>query len=226
VRCVLLPCAAAAAALLSACQTPEAALKQRTDAIPEAQRAYIVGTLAVSCRPNKEACIQSFNAITAYYRSAGGGSVDGRLSFVWGNVFGGDTVADYIRADRGDKGSHFCVALPAGSYQFYAYDFYNYAGGGSGYRFKKDNYFDLPFTLAPGEVAYVGTIKLTTGVGKNIFGMKLTAPGVMLLSSSPSEGMAAALKKCPEAVRGKQVRDASLRATEALKPWVLADPQP
>jgi hypothetical protein len=80
--------------------------------------------------------------------------------------------------------------------------------------------------LAPGEVAYVGTLKLTTSAGKNIFGMKLSAPGVLLLSSSPGEGMAAALKKCPEAVRGKQVRDASLRATEALKPWVLADPQP
>ncbi|MGB9107871.1 MAG: hypothetical protein WCC39_04195, partial [Telluria sp.] len=136
-RSANLSCAAAALVFLSACQTPEAALKQRTDAIPEAQRAYMIGTLAVSCRPNKEACIQSFNSITAYYRSVDGGSVDGRLSFVWGSMFGTDTVPDYIRADRGDKGSHFCVALPAGRYQFYAYDFYNYAGGGSGYRFSK-----------------------------------------------------------------------------------------
>lgn len=218
--------AALAPLLLSACTTPEAALRQRTDAIPEAQRAYIVGTLAVTCRPIKDICNPAFNAITAHYRSVDGGNVDGRLGWVWGSLFGDDTVADYTRQDRADKGSHFCIALPAGSYQFYAYDFINFAGGGTGYRMSKDRFFNLPFTLAPGEVAYLGTIKLTTGVGENIFGMKLTAPGLMLLSSSPKEGIPAALKKCPDAVRGRKVRDASLRATEALRPMVLPDPQP
>jgi hypothetical protein len=226
VRIPLLPLATAVPLLLAGCQTPEASLKQRADAIPEAQRAYIVGTLAVACRPSKDNCIQAFNAITAYYRSTDGGNLDGRLSFVSGSMFGNDTVPDTIRAERRDKLSHFCIALPPGAYQVYAYDFYNYAGGGSGYRLSKDKYFDLPFTLAPGEVAYLGTLKLTTEVGQNIFGMKLAAPGVLLLSSSPETGIPAALQKCPESVRGRTVRDASLRAGDALKPVVMADPQP
>lgn len=224
-RHLLLPLAAVPF-LVAGCQTPEAALKQRTDAIPESQRAYIIGTLAVGCRPGKDACIQAFNAITAYYRNTDGANLDGRLSFVSGSMFSDDTRPDIIRADRGDKASHFCIALPAGAYQFYAYDFYNYAGGGSGYRLARDKYFDLPFTLAPGEVAYVGTLKLTTEVGQNIFGMKLAAPGVLLLSSSPDTGIPAALQKCPESVRGREVRDASLHASEAMKPVVLADPRP
>lgn len=225
-RIALVPLALAVPVLLAGCQTPEASLRQRTDAIPEAQRAYIVGTLAVGCRPGKDNCFQAFNAITAYYRSTDGGKVDGRLSFVSGSMFGTDTVPDIVRADRGDKASHFCIALPPGAYQFYAYDFYNYAGGGSGYRLAKDKYFDLPFALAPGEVAYLGTLKLTTEVGKNIFGMKLAAPGVLLLSSSPETGVQAALQKCPPSVRGRKVRDASLHASEAMQPVVLADPQP
>jgi hypothetical protein len=227
VRYPLFPLAGAAAALLlGACTTPEAALKQRTEAIPDTQRAYIIGTLAVTCRPVKDICNPAYNAITAHYRSVDGAGVDGRLTYTWGSMFGGDTVADYTRQDRADKGSHFCIALPAGSYQFYAYDFIHFAGGGTGYRMSKDRWFNLPFTLAPGEVAYLGTIKLTSGVGENIFGWKMTAPGTMLLSSSPKEGIPAALKKCPESVRTRQVRDASLRATEALRPYVMADPQP
>lgn len=226
-RVFMFPCAAAAALLLlGACTTPETALKQRTDAIPEGQRAYVIGTLAVTCRPVKDICNPAFNATTAYYRSTDGGNVDGRLGWTWGSMFGGDTVADYTRQDRADKGSHFCLALPAGSYQFYAYDFIHFAGGGTGYRFRKENYFNLPFSVAPGEVAYLGTIKLTTGVGENIFGWKMTAPGLMMVSSAPARGIPAALAKCPEAVRGRKVRDASLRASEALKPWVVADPQP
>lgn len=222
----LIPLAALFPLLVCGCQTPEAALRQRTDAIPEAQRAYIIGTLAVTCRPVKDICNPAFNATTAHYRSADGGNVDGRLVWTWGSMFGDDTVADYVRQDRADKGSHFCIALPPGRYQFYAYDFIHFAGGGTGYRFLKDKYFDLPFTLAPGEVAYLGTLKLTTGVGENIFGWKMTAPGVLLLSSAPEAGIPAALKRCPEGVRGRKVRDASLRATEALRPWVFADPQP
>jgi hypothetical protein len=171
VRHPLLPLAAAVPLLLAGCQTPEASLRQRTDAIPESRRAYIVGTLTVNCRPGKDNCTQAFNAITAYYRSTDGGNVDGRLGFVSGSMFGTDTVPDTIRADRGEKSSHFCIALPAGAYQFYAYDFINHAGGGSGYRLSKDKHFNLPFTLAPGEVAYLGTLRLTTEVGRNIFGM-------------------------------------------------------
>jgi hypothetical protein len=121
---------------------------------------------------------------------------------------------------------YFCLALPPGVYSIYGYDFINFAGGGTGYRFPKKNEFDLPFTLAPGEVVYLGTIKMTTGTGNNIFGMTLNAPGIMMLSSQHQQGIDAALKKCPENVRRRPVRDASLRVTDAATPFVVAEANP
>jgi hypothetical protein len=194
--------------------------------VPEASRAYIVGTLAIECEPRKAGCIQLFNDMSVSYRSTDGKGIDARLRYVWGSMFGGDTVADYTRMDRNDKGMHFCVPLPPGAYQFYTYEFYNYAGGGSGFSLRKESQFDLPFTLAPGEVAYVGTLKLTTNVGKNIFGMRLPAPGILLLSGAPSSNIPAAMQKCPESVRGHKVRDASLKAPPAAHPYVMDDPRP
>jgi hypothetical protein len=222
-----LPLAATAAVLLlGACSSPETQVAERASALPETQRAYAIGTYAVDCRPAGDKCIQAFNSISAHYRSKDGQGVEARLRFVSDSMMGDNTVPDYIRPDRQDKGSYFCLALPPGAYSIYGYDFINFAGGGTGYRFLKKNEFDLPFTLAPGEVVYLGTIKMTTGTGKNILDMTLNAPGIMMLSSAHRDGIDAALKKCPESVRGRPVRDASLRVADANTPFVVADSNP
>lgn len=218
--------ALATAFLLGACASPETQVEQRAAALPETERAYAIVTYAVDCRPAGDKCIQAFNSISAHYRSTDGKGVEARLRFVSDSIMGDNTTPDYVRADRRDKGVHFCLALPPGKYAIYGYEFINFAGGGTGYRFPKKNEFELPFSLAPGEVVYLGTIKMTTGTGKNIFGMSLNAPGIMMLSSAHREGIAAALEKCPEAVRKRPVRDASLRVEDAHTPFVVADPNP
>ena len=210
--------------LLSACGTLSEQNAQRIAAIPEEKRAYIVGTYAIGCEPTKDGCRQGFNAISASYRNVEDKDFNSRFEFVTGSVFSSDTVPDYTRMDRQDKGIYFCVPLPAGRYSVYAYDFYNYADG-SGYLMKKENHFDLPFSVSEGEVAYLGTLKISAATGKNIFGMRMPAPGVLLLSSSPGDAIDKALQKCPEHVRTRQVRNAALRADKA-SPYVLADPQP
>jgi hypothetical protein len=225
-RYPLLVLSVVATVLLGGCSSRFALLRQQTEAVPEANRAYIIGSYAIDCAPRESGCSQAFNSISTFYRAVDDHDAGDRLSISSGSMFGGDTVPDFIRPDRRDKGIHFCVPLPAGKYSIYSYDFYNYAGGGSGYSFRKDNYFNLPFTLAAGEVAYLGTLKVTTSVGENFFGMKMAAPGVLMLSSSPVDGVAAALQKCPESVRGRPVRDASLRVADAATPFVRADPKP
>ncbi|MGX4642105.1 hypothetical protein [Massilia sp. SYSU DXS3249] len=211
--------------LLSACSNMAEQRAQRVAAIPEEKRAYIIGAYAVGCEPAKDRCRQAFNAISTHYRNVEDKDFDSEFEFVHGSVFGKDTVPDYTRMDRQDKGIYFCVPLPAGRYSVYAYDFYNFAGGGSGYSMKKEHHFDLPFSVSEGEVAYLGTLKISAATGKNIFGMPLPAPGVLLLSSSPGDAMDKALQKCPEHVRTRPVRNAALRA-EGASPYVLADPQP
>lgn len=217
--------ALASVLLLSACSNLSEKGSQRLAAIPEEKRAYIIGAYAVGCEPTKDGCRQAFNSISTYYRNVEDKDFDSRFQFISGSVFSSDTVPDYIRTDRQDKGRYFCVPLPAGRYSVYAYDFYNFAGGGSGYSMKKENHFDLPFSVSEGEVAYLGTMKMSAATGKNIFGMTLPAPGVLLLSSSPDDAIDKALQKCPQHVRTRPVRNAALRANGASS-YVLADPLP
>jgi hypothetical protein len=217
--------AAAGLLLLGGCSTMAEQRAQRLASIPEEKRAYIIGTYAVGCEPVNDRCRQAFNSISTYYRNVDDKDFDSRFQFVVGNVFSGDTVPDYTRIDRQDKGMYFCVPLPAGRYSVFAFDFYNFAGGGSGYSMKKEMHFDLPFSLAEGEVVYLGTLKISAATGKNIFGMRRPAPGVLLLSSAPDEAIAKALQKCPEHIRTRPVRNGALHA-DGANPSVYADPQP
>lgn len=198
------------AALLAACATPSEVINQRLASVPEAQRAYIVGTYAVECGPNGARCDHAFNSITTFYRTPADKEVRGRLYFTTGSTFGNDTVADYTRPDQREKGFFFCTALPVGPYEVYSYNFYNFAGGGSGYNIRQEDEFKLPFTLAPGEVVDIGKLQVTTTAGKNIFGMTLPAPGLLLLARSTPAETQAALAKCPPAVQARSVRSSPL----------------
>ena len=211
--------------LLSSCASSPNLIAQRLAATPASDHAYIIGTYVVSCEPRNERCAQAFNSLSTYYRAIDNKDARGRLNSTSGSVFGTDTVHDFVDLEHKEKGFHFCVALPPGDYAFHTFDFYNFAGGGSGYSLPEKSQFALPFTLAAGEVAYVGRLKLTTSTGQNIFGMKLPAPGILLLSSDSTAMQAAALHKCPESVWSKSIRDATLKAAATNgNPLVQVEP--
>ena len=196
--------------LLSSCATTTEIVNQRLASIPEAERAYVIGTYAVDCTPRGAKCSHAFNSISTYYRNVADKEVRGRLNWTTGSMFVSDTAHDYMLPDRQEKGYHFCLALPPGKYEVYTYDFYNFAGGGSGYSIREEGQFKLPFTLSAGEVVDLGKLHITTSTGKNFFGMKLPAPGVLLLSKSVPEASGAALGKCPPSARSRPIRDSAL----------------
>ena len=202
-----------AALLLSSCTTTTEIINQRLASIPEAERAYVIGTYAVDCMPRNSRCPHAFNSISTHYRNVTDKEVRGRWNWTTGSMFGSDTVHDYVLPDRQEKGYHFCLALPPGKYEVYTYDFYNFAGGGSGFSIREEGQFKLPFTLSAGEVTDLGKLHITTSTGKNFFGMTLPAPGVLLLSKSLPETSGAALSKCPPGVRSRAIRDSALVAS-------------
>jgi hypothetical protein len=198
-------------------------LQERIEMIPENERSYVVGQFSVECKPSGEKCKQGFNSLMVYYRNTEDVSLNGRLNSTHGSLFGNDTTYDFVNTKKREKGCFFCIPLPAGPYEFYTFEFYNFAGGGSGYSIKEDYHFSLPFELSPGEVVYVGRLKLTTAWGKNIFGMDVGGPGVLLLSEDPVNDVKEALKKCPERVRGRKVRIAPVKAFMAKKSGLVHD---
>ena len=222
---LLTPLLLVIAGFMASCASSPNVLTQRLAATPVASHAYIIGTYVVSCEPRNERCNQAFNSLSTHYSAVDNKDARGRLNSTSGSIFGNDTTYDFVDLPRAERGFHFCIALPAGDYEFHTFDFYSFAGGGSGYSLPEKSQFSLPFSIAPGEVAYVGRLKLTTTTGQNIFGMKLPAPGLLLLSSDTSEAQAAALQKCPDAVRSRTIRDATLKVAMA-KGNPLVQPEP
>ena len=215
-----------AVTFLSGCASTPNLMTQRLAATPVAEHAYMIGTYVISCEPRDDKCNQVFNSLSTYYRATDNKDVKGSLNSVYGSIFGDDTSFDFVDSSRKEKGFHFCVALPPGSYTFHSYDFYSFAGGGSGYSLPEGSQFNLPFSVAAGEVAYVGRLKLTTAMGKNIFGLPLPAPGILLLSSDPTAMQNAALQKCPDSARSKPIKNAVLKvAATNDNPSVQIEPQ-
>lgn len=200
--------------------------EQRIATLPEDQRTYVIGRYAVECMPHNDKCGQVFNDISVYYLSSAGDRYKGFLNSTQGNIFGGDTVYDFVSPELHERGYYFCEIFPSGEHAFNSFRYYNFAGGGSGYSLRKESEFRLPFTTEPGEVVYVGRLKLTTETGRNILGMKLPAPGILLLSNAPQIDIPLALEKCPEAVRSAHVRDAPLHAAMAKGHMLVQDEPP
>jgi hypothetical protein len=206
--------AAAATAALSGCATTSEVMQKRVDALPEAQRSYMIGVYAVSCLPRGDDCGQGFNSISLNYHDKKSDDWS-RLSSIVGDLFGHNTVYDFTDLARQEKGYYFCVGLPSGTWAFNTFNYYNFAGGGSGYSLREENQFDLPFTLAPGEIVYVGKLKVGSRVGKNFLGMTVQGPDALYLSSDPEREIAAALAKCPQNVRARPVRSSVITAAAA-----------
>lgn len=213
------------AAMLAACAANPTTPEELAQAIPPEQRAYIIGSYATGCEPKGDSCVQRFNSLSVYYRDSNDRKKTGRLNSTKGSVFSrNDTVYDYVSPESHENGQYFCQAVAAGSYEFYTFDFYNFAGGGNGYFLREENQFSLPFNVQPGEVVYLGKLKLATGSGRNLLGMSIASPGQLLLSSDRRRDVVSALQKCPESVKHQFVREAPLKAAAANHPLVQDEP--
>ena len=201
-------------AALTSCVNPDEVRKQNEAAIPDSMRSYVIGEYVVTCKPHNESCNQQFNSISLVFRNSTGRGSGGVLASTQGSL-GQDSVYDFVHPDASEKGYYFCRVLPTGSYAFQTFSYWNFAGGGNGFRIRKENEFNVPFSTTPGEVVYLGRLKLSSASGKNLFGMNLPAPGVLLLSPGNAKEMALALKKCPEIARSLPVRSAELKASMA-----------
>ncbi len=211
--------------MLAGCASGPVLVTLRLASTPPYQHAYLLGTYAVSCEPRSGRCDQVFNALSVYSRDSTDNAAQRRPSSVSGSIFSDDTNFDFVDMVRKEKGFYFCIALPPSDYHVYKYGFYNFAGGGSGFSIPKANHFNVPFKLAHGEVPDVGRLKLTTDFGKNIFGMTLPAPGVLLLSDEPASTRQLALAKCSANVQQKPIRLAPLNVDAAKgSPLVQAAP--
>lgn len=186
-------------------------IETRLGSIPEAQRGYIVGMLSVSCEVKRGTCEQGFNSISAQYRMTTDHEVWSQISSIQGSTFRGDTVHDYINSSEGHKGFSFCTALPPGTYEFHAHSYYDFAGGGSGYSVREKDYYSIPFVVKPGEISDLGMIRITSTKGANIFGMPLSAPGVMVLMSAGATAAESRVAKCPDTAKRMPVHEVPLR---------------
>lgn len=222
-RTVLCLLAAAAGGCVSQAQIRQA----REAAIPTDQRSYAIGRFSIDCLPVKERCVQRFDSMSVGYSSSAGKSFEGVVEAVQGS-FGYDTVFDEVSITAGEKSFYFCEVFPPGEHSFFTMRYWNFAGGGGGFFLRDEDYFSLPFSTAPGEVVYVGRLKMTTSIEHNIFGMPLHAPGQLLLSSDAHADIARALAKCPVEMRDARVRDAPLRTCTpnryvAMQPSIEAE---
>ena len=79
--------------------------------------------------------------------------------------------------------------LPAGQYEFY--DFNMFIGSPVGTtEFKAREEYSIPFAVRPGQVTYIGEIKLIPRTGRNIFGLPIPGGGHFILSDQRSRDMA------------------------------------
>lgn len=212
------------ALFLTACATNASRIADKLASTPDSDRAYVIGSFAVECAPFKEDCNPAFNALSVSYKNINDKEVKGNITHIFGSMFGRSTVHDFANLDLREKGTFFCIALPAGSYAFHTIGFDNFAGGGSGFSIKEENQFTLPFNLTNSEVVNVGKLKISTTSVKTLLGVSRPAPGQLLISAGSEKDVKSALQKCPEAVRSKSVRNAILNIADAKgNPFVKVD---
>lgn len=204
---------------LCGCVTVEQAMQKRLENVPPDQIGYVLGTYKVECWARKDHCQQAFNSISTYYSSTTNPEFQGVLSLQHGG-FGGNTVYDFEKVDLLEKGIYFCQPLPAGEYQITSYSYWNFAGGGSGYRLDKEHWFDIRFHVTAGELRHIGSIKATMESGKNLFGITIHAPGQLELSASSEEEQRRAMEKCPESTRLLPFANEALRQPAGAHPLV------
>lgn len=206
----------AAPLILVACAPPGPPIRTQFLDTPVAQRSYVIGRFAASCEQRIGKCIQMFGSISLRYQNPQDSDASGALTSFDG-AFSGGTRYDFEELDprtTGQKGFYFCKALPAGQYAFYDMEF-SAPGLGTTYEVKEGHHFNLPFRVSPGEIVYLGRMKITTSFNENWMGMLMPGPGVLLLSAEPESDIREALSKCPRSALTLPIRRAPLNASMA-----------
>jgi hypothetical protein len=174
------------------------ATKEKTIAPSQIGKGYIIGRYVIQCVPGKFKCSVPFDSISASYRGVDGHSFAGELEGVTGGAFRKNTKFDFNHRDSAEMGYYFCIALPAGKYEFYKHAYWNFKSGGSGYRMLENEYYSVPFEVKPQQITYIGTAKLTMGPSKKIWGVREYAAGVFQVSDGGEKDIKKALEKCSQ----------------------------
>ncbi len=206
---------------VTGCATLEQKRQAIENSLGESERAYLVGKYSTQCKGNsdKTKCAQHFNSISVSFKSTDNDKIGDRLASTQGG-FSGNSVYDEVKPELDEKSIYFCRILPEGEYKFYTTGYWNYAGGGSGYALRKEDYFSVPFSLKAEMITTVDQIKLTTEQGKNLIGLALTLPGPLELKPISEEELQLAIKKCPVAAHDKPIIRAKLSDKEYSSPFV------
>jgi hypothetical protein len=190
---------------LQGCATTNSLAKISAE-MPNDKVGYVLASYSITCKdivpifgPPK--CMQAFNSMSTTYFDTSDKSKVGRFEFVTGKMFGDDDIPDV--ASPAEHTRFYCLRLPVGNYSFRTVNFYNFAGGGSGYSINEKEYFNVPFVVEPNTIRYIGSFKLTTTLGKNMLGSEVLAPGQLEIGSNQSRDIPAALKKCDSKIPSK-----------------------
>ncbi|MCE2028460.1 hypothetical protein [Sessilibacter corallicola] len=207
--------------VVTGCATLEQKRQAIEASLDESERAYLVGKYSTQCKgnSNKTKCAQHFNSISVSFKSTDNDRIWDRLASTQGG-FSGNSVYDEVKPELDEKSIYFCRILPEGEYKFYTTSYWNYAGGGSGYSLRKEDYFTVPFSLKAEKITTVDHIKLTTRQGKNLIGLALTLPGQLELKPLSKEELSLAIKKCPVEAHDKPIVQSGLSEKEYSSPFV------
>lgn len=181
--------------------------------VGENQRAYMLGRYTIDCVPEGGDCAQRFNNISVLYGNNHFDGLVGSISSSYGSMFIDDTKFDFINIDKQEKGFYFCHELPPNNYSIFDLRFYHLSG--RLHYLNPESFIDLPVHIVPSEAVYVGNLKVTTSIAKNMLGLNISSPGSIVLSLPRIEEVQKAMEKCPESAKDKKVRFSPLNAKMA-----------
>lgn len=168
--------------LLSGCATK----MLKPDPITQADLTAQSGVLAGSFARNPNA--PQYYSQTFYFKNAVTGEKHEIKSQQEFNPLSGGRTADEFKKKDG-AGATFALKLPVGRYVFYNFSLYRPSPLGHTYYYSKAD-FAIPFEVVPNQVSYVGEIKLEGSTGRNIFGMKMPAGGIWIISDKKDRDLA------------------------------------
>ncbi len=119
-------------------------------------------------------------------------SVSSQPSF---NMFSGKTSDDFKLSNS--HGGVFALSLPAGEYTFHNFRLYQ-SNGYFEQNWTSQEPYSIPFSIQANKVNYVGEIKLSPLTAKNVFGIKVQAGGVWIISDQKNRDFGVIATKHPE----------------------------
>lgn len=212
--------------LLSSCALRDTELENALELLADAERGYVLGRFETSCDPEIDSCELYFAQTAVIYNDMSNrpyaGVIEARRP-------GGRLTANnkYLRDpgifdayDLTDKTAsfHFCVPLPPGSYSFTNVVWFE---SPFTYRLSTDeNPVDLPFKVDSSSLSYVGVLRPLAKMGPPPRGFgEVPVPAGFELEPGSHEDLELAIRKCPAAVRERQLKHYDLLAKDSASFW-------